>query len=62
MKRFLTTLLLLTALTVSLPSCVIALGNSASGCPQCEHCQEGGDWDEAEWEEAFMHEDATDED
>lgn len=62
MKRFLTAFLLLTALTVSLPSCVIALGNSSGGCPQCEHCQEGGEWDEADWEEEFTFEDATDED
>ena len=48
MKRFLTAFLALTAMTVSLPSCVIALGNTGgTGCPECEHCAtDGGVWDE----------------
>ena len=49
MKRFLTALLLLSALTVSLPSCVVALWNSggtaSTGCSECEHCQGDGDGD-----------------
>lgn len=55
MKRFLTALLLLSALTVSLPSCVVALWNSggtaSTGCSECEHCEGDGDGDSFEFEE-----------